>query len=141
MEGDLSLLDEYANPKVFWGTFILLQLEEGIPILFSPDQNHTAHLLETLYRRQEGRGTSFGLRHKPKLASLQQQQEFAVQGLPSVGNVLSKSMLERFGTVRKVMAATESELLKVPKIGQIKARQISDVLDAQYEKGQRRLDE
>lgn len=141
VEGDLALLDEYANPKAFWGAFILLHLEEGIPVLFSPNQDHTALLLETLYRRQEGRGADYGLRHKPKLMSLQQKQEFVVQGLPSVGHILSKSMLERFGTVRSVMAAKEADLVKVPKIGDVKARQIVDVLDAPYEGIQRRLEE
>ncbi len=133
VEGDLAQLDEYTNPKALWGAFIFMQLEEGIPVLFSPDQNHTALVLETIYRRQERRGGEFGLRHRPKLMSLQQRQEFAVQGLPNVGDVLSKAMLDRFGSVRKIMAASEADLMKVPKIGQVKARRIVELLDTPYE--------
>lgn len=141
VEGDLAQLDEFTNPKALWGAFIFLQLEEGIPVLFSPDQNHTALVLETLYRRHEKRGGEFGLRHRPKLMSLQQRQEFAVQGLPSVGDILSRSMLDRFGSVRKIMAATEADLMKVPKIGQVRARQIVELLDTPYEGRQSRLEQ
>jgi ERCC4-type nuclease len=139
VEGDLGLLDEYANPKAFWGAFIAIHMEEGIPVLFSPDDRHTALILETLYRRQVREGGAYGLRHKPKLMSLREQQEFLVQGLPSIGETLSRALLERFGSVRRVMAATERELLAVPKIGRVKAAQIVELLDAPYEGGQRRL--
>ncbi len=141
VEGDLTQLEEYVNPKVFWGAFVSLHLEEGIPVLFSPDQNNTALVLETLHQRQQRRGMAFGLRHKPKFLSLQQQQEFIVQGLPNVGDILSKAMLERFHTVRSVMTASASELLKIPKIGHARATQISELLDAPYEGSQSRLDD
>lgn len=132
VEGDLALLEEYRNPKAFWGAFLALQLEEGIPVLFSPDEAHTALALETLYRRQERTGSSYGLRYKPKLMDLQQRQEFLVQGLPHVGDALSRSLLERFGTVRRVMAASERDLQKVPKIGRVKALEILTLLDSPY---------
>ncbi len=139
VEGDLNLIDEYRNPKALWGAFISLHLEEGIPVLFSPDETHTAHILETLYKRQTREGGGFGLRHKPKMMTMEQHQEFAIQGLPNVGDTLSKLLLERFGSVRRVMAASEGDLLKIPKIGKVKARQIVELLDAPYEGGQRRL--
>jgi ERCC4-type nuclease len=140
VEGDLGLVDEYTNPKAFWGAFIALHMEEGIPVLFSPDEGHTALILETLYRRQIRVSGTYGLRHKPKLMSLEEQQEFVVQGLPSIGETLSRALLKRFGSVRKVMTATERELLSVPKIGPAKAAQIAGLLDAPYEGDQRRLE-
>lgn len=139
VEGDLASLDEYANPKNFWGAFILLHLEEGLPILFSPDQGHTALILETLYRRQQTEDRAFGLRHKPKQLTLAQQQEFVVQGLPNIGDTLSRTILSRFGSVRQVMSATASDLRKVPKIGPVKADRIVQLLDAPYEGDQARL--
>lgn len=141
VEGDLALVNEYENPKAFWGAFLSLHLEEGVPVLFAPDLRHTALLLETAYRRQEAARRGYGLRHKPKLLRLPEQQAFAVQGLPSVGDTLSRALLERFGSVRRVMAATERELQKVPKIGPVKATAIAELLDAPYEGEQRRVPE
>ncbi|MFQ5838588.1 MAG: ERCC4 domain-containing protein [Thermoplasmata archaeon] len=141
VEGDLRQVEDYKNPKALWGAFITLHLEEGIPVLFSPDERQTALILETIYRRQLGRGGEFGLRHKPKFMSLREQQEFLVQGLPNIGETLSRALLERFGTVRKVMTASERDLLKIPKIGPVKAAQMAELMDAPYEGGQRRIGE
>lgn len=139
VEGDLRLVEEYENPKAFWGAFLALHLEEGVPVLFAPDGAQTALLLETAWRRQGRAARAYGLRHKPKLRSLAEQQEFAVQGLPSIGTTLSRALLERFGSVRRVMAASERELRKVPKIGPVKAAEIANLLDAPYEGGQETL--
>lgn len=141
VEGDLALVDEYANPKAFWGAFLALHLEEGVPVLFAPNYVHTALLLETLHHRQQEARTSFGLRHKPKLLSLPERQEFAVQGLPNIGDTLSRVLLERFGSVRGVMAASERDLLKVPKIGPERALRIGELLDAPYEGRQQRIED
>ena len=141
VEGDLALVDEYSNPKVFWGAFLALHLQEGVPVLFAPNYLHTAMLLEILYRHQLEAPTPFSLRYKPKRVSLPQQQEFAVQGLPAIGDTLSKALLERFGSVRGVMAASERDLLKVPKIGPGKALRILELLDAPYEGNQQKIEE
>ncbi|MFQ5918765.1 MAG: ERCC4 domain-containing protein [Thermoplasmata archaeon] len=140
VEGDLSLVGEYSNPKVFWGAFLALHLQEGVPVLFAPNYLHTAMLLETLYRHQLEAPNPFSLRYKPKRISLSEQQEFAVQGLPTIGDTLSKALLERFGSVRQVMAAEERDLLKVPKIGHGKARRIAELLDAVYEGTQQKIE-
>ncbi|MFQ5553411.1 MAG: ERCC4 domain-containing protein [Thermoplasmata archaeon] len=141
VEGDLALVDEYSNPKVFWGAFLALHFEERVPVLFAPNYLHTALLLETLYQQQRKGLSSFSLRHKPKLLSLPEQQEFAVQGLPNIGDTLSKALLERFGSVRGVMGASERDLLKVPKIGPGKALRIADLLDAPYEGEQQKIED
>ncbi len=141
VEGDLALVDEYSNPKVFWGAFLALQFEAGVPVLFAPNQRHTALLLETLYQQQRKAPIPFSLRHKPKLLSLPQQQEFTVQGLPNIGDTLSKALLERCGSVRGVMTASEGDLLKVPKIGPKKALRIAELLDAPYEGKQRKIED
>lgn len=140
VEGDLALVEEYSNPKVFWGAFLALHLQEGVPVLFAPNYLHTAMVLETLYRHQLETPNPFSLRYKPKRVSLPEQQEFAVQGLPSIGDILSKSLLERFGSVRRVMSASERDLIKVPKIGPGKAVRITELLDAAYEGDQQKIE-
>lgn len=141
VEGDLALVDEYTNPKAFWGAFLAFHLEEGVPVLFAPNPRHSALLLETLYSQQRNARSAFALRHKPKRLSLPQKQEFAVQGLPNVGDTLSKALLERFQTVREVMTASERDLQKVPKIGPERALRITELLDAPYEGQQTRIED
>ncbi|MFQ5647934.1 MAG: helix-hairpin-helix domain-containing protein, partial [Candidatus Aenigmatarchaeota archaeon] len=63
---------------------------------------------------------------------LKEQQEYLVAGLPSVSNVLSRRLLERFKTPKRVFNAKEAQLIKVPKIGEEKARKIRTLLDSPY---------
>src|SRR3990172_3370117 len=62
------------------------------------------------------------------------------EGLPSVGDVLARNLLEHFGSVRAVFAADEAALRQVPGIGGAKAAVIVAVLGEKYEGRQRRID-
>jgi len=131
----------YQNPAAFWGAFLAIIIDEQIPILFSPNLEQTSLLLSTIFKRQRRKRGEYGLRHKPKMLSLEEKQKFVVQGLPEVGEILSRSLLEHFGSVRNVMKASQKELMKVPMIGQVKALEIGKVLDSKYRGTQKRLTE
>lgn len=49
---------------------------------------------------------------------------FAALGIPQVGKTAGKSLLEHFGTMEKIMAASEDELTEVSGIGPISAESI-----------------
>lgn len=139
LEGDMAEVAEYRNPGAFWGAFISIALNLQIPILFAPDHEQSARALHTLYQRQGKDSSEYGLRHKPKLMSLQERQRFIVQGLPNVGEILSRNLLEHFGSARRVFQATEGDLIRVAKIGPLKAAQITGLLDSPYEGPQRHI--
>ena len=48
--------------------------------------------------------------------------------------------IENFGSVRAVFAASEEELKKVPKIGDIKAAEIVRLSNSPYEGDQKRIE-
>ncbi|MFQ6060299.1 MAG: ERCC4 domain-containing protein [Thermoplasmata archaeon] len=140
VEGDISQLSEYQNPGAFWGAFLAITLDEGIPIFFASDYRQTAHFLYIAERRQRAGGSDYGLRHKPKLMTVEDQQLFFLEGFPNVGQKLARNLLEEFGSLRKVMNAREKDLLRVPMIGRKKARKMTALLDAEYETTQKRID-
>ena len=111
-----------------------------MPVLTTADKDQTALLLSILWKRQEKGAADYGLRHKPKAMTVEQRQRFLVEGLPSVGETLARNLLERFGSVRGVFNASEEELKRVSKIGDIKAAEIVRIASAPYEGDQRRLD-
>jgi ERCC4-type nuclease len=113
---------------------------ERVPVLTTADKDQTAILLSVIWKRQDKGAASYGLRHKPKALSLEQQQRFIVEGLPHVGETLSRNLLERFGTARAVFNASEADLERVPKIGAVKAAEIVRLLTAAYEGEQRHLE-
>jgi ERCC4-type nuclease len=73
--------------------------------------------------------------------SLEQRQRFLVEGLPSVGETLARNLLDRFGSVRGVFNASEEDLKRVSKIGDVKAFEIVKLVTAPYVGKQARLDD
>jgi Fanconi anemia group M protein len=141
VEGDLSQISEYKNPRAFWGAFLRFTMKEHVPLIVTPDQEQTCQALVTLHKQIGAKASEYGLRHKPKMLDLEQRQRFLVQGLPNVGETISRNLLERFGSVRGVFSADERSLAEVPKIGEKKAAEIVRVVTAKWEGRQKRIEE
>lgn len=140
LEGDLSEISTFKHPQAVLGALLALEVKERVPVLTTADKEQTALVLSVLWKGQDKGAPEYGLRHKPKALSLGQRQRFLVEGLPNVGETLARNLLERFGTVRAVFNATEEDLKRVPKIGDVKAADIARLLTAAYEGEQRHLE-
>ena len=141
VEGDLTEISEYKNPRAFWGAFLKFTLDEEVPLVFTPDREQTCQVLFTLYKRIGAKASEYGLRHNPKLLSLEERQRFLVQGLPSIGETLSQNLLERFGSVRGVFTADAHALAEVAKIGPKRAADIADLVTARWVGRQSRIED
>jgi len=140
LEGDLAEISTFKHPQSILGALLALEVGERVPVLTTADKDQTALLLSILWKRQEKGAADYGLRHKPKAMTVEQRQRFLVEGLPSVGETLARNLLERFGSVRAVFNASEDELKRVSKIGEIKAAEIVRLASAPYEGKQRHLE-
>ena len=141
LEGDLAEISTFRHPQSILGALAALEVGEGVPVLTTADKDQTAMLLRVIWRRQEKGASEYGLRHKPKSMTLGERQRFLVEGLPNVGETLADNLLSRFGSVRAVFDATEPDLKHVPKIGDIKAAEITRIVTAAYEGRQKRLED
>jgi len=106
------------------GALITVSVFFGLVVLRARDAAETARLLVYLGRQaqQFARG-SFprpGYRPKGKRA----RQLFVLQGLPGVGPERAARLLERFGSVQAVTAASADELAEVDGFGEITATRI-----------------
>ncbi len=141
LEGDLAEISTFRHPQSILGALLSLETAERVPVLTTADKDQTALLLSVLWKRQDKAAAEYGLRHKPKGMSLDQRQRVLVEGLPSVGETLARNLLLHFGSVRAVFTASEEELKKVAKIGDLKAAEIAKLVAARYAAEQTRLDE
>jgi Fanconi anemia group M protein len=147
LEGDLSFFEERRQPKASWGALAAIAVDMGVTLLPTPSKEATADLLTVLARRAArehvANGGGGGMRHdvrfKPRTPGASAAQRFAVQGLPGIGDVVSDKLLEHFGSVRRVFAATERELLRVPGVGKGRAKEVAAFLDMRYQGRQGRL--
>lgn len=140
LEGDLAEISTYRHPQSLLGALLALETTERVPVLTTADKDQTALLLSVLWKRQDKAAAAYGLRHKPKGMTLEQRQRFLLEGLPNVGETLARNLLEHFGSVRAVLIASEEDLKRVPKVGDVKAADIVRLVTAKYEGGQKRLD-
>ncbi|HLE54560.1 MAG TPA: ERCC4 domain-containing protein [Thermoplasmata archaeon] len=140
LEGDLAEISTFKHPQAILGALLALETAERVPVLTTADKEQTALLLSVLWKRQDKAAAEYGLRHKPKALRLDQRQRFLIEGLPSVGETLARNLLEHFGSVSAVFNASEEELKKVSKIGDVKAAEIVRLLTAKYEGEQKRID-
>lgn len=141
LEGDLTEISTFRHPQSILGALLALETTERVPVLTTADKDQTALLLSVLWKKQDKAAAEYGLRHKPKGLSLDQRQRFLVEGLPSVGETLARNLLMHFGSVRAVFNASEEELKKVAKIGEVKAAEIVKLVAARYAGEQQRIDE
>lgn len=134
IEGDVrEELMSRQNPRAFWGALLKLQMDYNLPTINTYDALETADLLATLAKRlQIGSKGHIQPRHKPKLLSRKDRQIYVVCGLPGIGESLAVRLLKHFGSVRRVYSASKSELMKVEGIGEVRAEQITKLLDAPF---------
>lgn len=96
----------------------------GIPVLRSTNAVESAKLLESIANQNatiaNGGLPRMGVRPKGKRGL----QLHLLQGLPGIGPERAARLLDRFGSVRAVMAANAAELRAVPGIGPTCARKI-----------------
>jgi len=135
IEGDVSDIYEVRNvhPNALRCAILSLLLDYQVPILFAPTQDETAELLFEIARReQEDRHKEISLRGGRKLFSPDEQKQYFIEGIPSIGPSLAKNLLAFFGSCKAVLDASEEELQKVDKVGTKKAKGIRELLDGDY---------
>jgi Fanconi anemia group M protein len=134
LEGDDLYSHRAIHPNAIRGCLAALAVDLGIPMLWTKDERETALILAAMARREQLAGRrEVAVRGEPKRLTLPEYQRFIVEGLPGVSAVLAKRLLEHFGTVERVMCASEEELRQVHGIGRKKAREIRKILTSAYE--------
>ncbi|WP_456474606.1 ERCC4 domain-containing protein [Candidatus Pyrohabitans sp.] len=125
--------EHFNSSSAIWGSLFSLSLDMGVTVLQGRDESSIAEAILTLAKReQEERRSKPRIRPKPRMMGMPEKQLFLVSGLPSIGSELAERLLEHFRTPRRVFAAREGELVKVPGIGRKKARAMVRVLDAEF---------
>ncbi len=136
IEGDPSMLFESRNvhPNSIHGVLSFIALDQRIPIIWTHSPKMTAAQIYWIaYREQVKKSDRLQARVCKKSKSAKDHQEFIVAGLPKVNSMLSKRLLEEFGTVKRVFSANEKKLMKVNGIGKKKANEIWCLLNRKYE--------
>ena len=116
------------------GALTSIALDYQIPVLNTKNSKETADYLYVVAKREQiGRDKEVRIRIGRKGLTLAEQQRFIIEGLPMVGPLLAKSLLEKFGSIKEIVNANEKELQEVANLGKKKARIIQKVLTEKYD--------
>jgi Fanconi anemia group M protein len=129
-----------VHPNFIRGALAILTVEYAIPTLFTLGPEDTAELLFLIARREQrgespsptGQVMEAVPRGYKKALDLRGQQLQVLEALPLVGRVRARSLLNHFGTIERLAAATERDLAQIPGIGAKTAGQVRQVLSAAF---------
>jgi len=121
------------NPEAVRGALSSMMLEYGLNVLSTADVDETAALIAMMARQEQLGIPEISLIPKRKAVELADRQRRVVEMLPGCGMVMARDLLQHFGTVKRIVNATEDDFRSMRGIGAKKARDISKVLNADYE--------
>ncbi len=134
VEGDIKELARLAkNVNSYYGAVASVTLAYDLRVIHTADPAQTASAIAALIKHSRARPAIMGaIAPPPKAKDEPRQQLYLVSSLPGVGTKLAKRMLSRYGTPRKIMGLTESQLAMVQGLGGKRAARIAHMLDAPY---------
>ncbi len=135
VQGDEDIYSQRKiHPNAIRAMLANITVSYGVPVIFTKSMMETSALLCVIAKREQAEDDSKDFTmHTAKPLSDKDLQEYIVGSLPGVGGALSKPLLRKFGSVKKVFTASEKELKEVEKIGKEKAKRIKDIVERNYD--------
>jgi ERCC4-type nuclease len=131
---DLLFLERNVHPNTIRGALASIAIDYKIPIIWTRNAKETANQIYWIaYREQVKEKRSLAIRCPRKFVDVRRQQEFLIAGLPYINTKLSRNLLKKFKTPKKVFSAKEDRLMKVEGIGKGKAKGIWELLNKEYD--------
>ncbi len=134
VEGDIKELGGLTkNLNSYYGAIASVTLVHDLRVMHTSDQAQTAAAIAALARHSRTRSLPSGSFTTPLKANDEpHQQLYLVSALPGVGTKLAKRMLSRFGSPRRIMNLSESQLAMVQGLGPKRAARIAHMLDTPH---------
>jgi hypothetical protein len=133
VEGKVNYEYSMMDPQAVRGALSAMPLQYGISVLSTPDVEETVQFLLMILRQEQTGIPAISLIPKRKATAIDDMQRRVIEMLPGCGMVMARDLLQRFGSVKRIVNASADELLSMRGIGQRKASQIVRVLGAEYE--------
>jgi len=127
IEGNPYHTKHEIDRQAIKGALLSVSLCWQIPIIYSTDVNDSAHMMIMAGKqllKEKFQYYRAGRNPKKQI----NKAIYFLQGLPTVGPVLAKALLEKFDTIENVILADEEELLEIEGLGKKKVRLIREFL-------------
>jgi hypothetical protein len=133
VEGEVNYECTMFDPQRVRGALSSMMLSYGVNVLSTPNIEETVNLIVMMARQEQIGIQEISLIPKRKAKDLPDMQRRVIEMLPGCGMVTARDLLQYFGSVKRIVNATEEEFRSVPGVGAKKATEIYKVLNAEYE--------
>ncbi len=120
------------SPVSIQGAMASVAVDYGVPIIPAEDQDDTARIIALLVRREKKEGREPKAHGHKTARTLKEQQEYLISAIPSVGPRVARNLLRHFGSIQRVMTASEKELREVALVGPKIAERIRELVGGEY---------
>ena len=83
-------------------------------------------------REQKDNKRELMLRGKKKSQTARDKKQNLIESLPNIGPNLAKKLLEKFGSISKLISASEKEIAKVDGVGDKRASEIKKLFEEKF---------
>jgi len=120
-----------VNPRSLMGLVASL-VTGGLPVLWAKNPGESAELIRLIaIREQIDKRVIPEIKHPPAIDE-KEVLERVLTGIPGVGVITARSLLNAFGTLRNVFSASERELQSVEGVGPLIAKRIVEFATKKY---------
>lgn len=127
-----DLYSRAVSPNSIRGALAAVAVDWGLPIIPTDDQEETASIIAMLSAREHREGREPKVHGHKTARTLAEQQEYLVSAIPSVGPAVARNLLKHFGSIERIMTASEAELQQVEKVGPKIAERIRELVGGEY---------
>jgi DNA excision repair protein ERCC-4 len=132
IEGQVNYAYTGFDPQAIRGALSSMMLLYEVNVVSTPDVDETVELIVMMARQEQIGIPQISLIPKRKATSVVDMQRRLIEMLPGCGMVMARDLLQHFGTIGRIVGATEEEFCSLRGIGKKKAKQIVEVLQAEY---------
>jgi ERCC4-type nuclease len=133
VEGGDLYAQRDIHPNAVRGVLAAIAIDLGVSVFFTKDPEETAQLIAVIARREEGGPGEPRLAMRKSYSSRKVAQERVIASLPAIGLKHARLLLEHFGSIAAIANAEEEALVRVPGIGEKRAREIYALMRASYQ--------
>jgi Fanconi anemia group M protein len=116
-----------VHPHALKGAVVSLAVMWRLPVLYARDPEDSLRILRDL-AHQASRAEGVLRRYDRKPKRLASRRLYMLQGLSGVGPALAHRLLLEFGSVERVITASEGALMRVRGVGSKKAARIRELV-------------
>jgi Fanconi anemia group M protein len=135
IEGEQVTGVRAVNPASIYGALASIAVRIQVPIIWTRNEEETANVLYRIARLEQiDARRPLRTRAGGPGASDAQTLEYILSGFPGIDTVISRGLLEEFGTLEAVFSADEPELQQVKGVGPKTAGRMRRLLTTEYPK-------